>query len=436
MKKYLKYIVISILTIESKLVLWKFKPKIITVVGSVGKTSSKDAIYTALKDSLYIRKNQKSFGSEIGVPLTILGLSNAWNDYTHWAINIIRGLFVPFSFRYPKVLVLEIGIDKPKDMEKIGKWIKPNIVVITHLPDVPVHVENFDSPEDLILEKKKILDYVAFDGAIVVNADDAKVLKAAQNKRSDVKQLITYGFSEDADVQLSNQHIIYKNIEGQNIPIGMSLKVNHAGNSVPLALHGVIGLQHAYPVASAIAVGIANGVSIISMMQSLQYHRPPRGRMNIIEGINKTVIIDDSYNASPEAMTKAVEVLSSIETSGAKITVLGDMMEIGKFTAREHKRIGRLVAENGISYLFTVGVRSKDIAHEALEAGMLEDKIFHFDKSEDVAEELKKFMNPGATILVKGSQGMRMEKVVEKVMLYPEQSKDFLIRQNKEWKGR
>jgi UDP-N-acetylmuramoyl-tripeptide--D-alanyl-D-alanine ligase len=130
MKNTFKQIVIKVLHLQSRLVLLRFKPKIIAVVGSVGKTSTKDAIYTALKDSLYIRKNQKSFGSEIGVPLTILGFNNAWNNYFMWAWYMISGFFVVFSFSYPKWLVIEAGIDRPGDMDVLGKILKLNLSYI------------------------------------------------------------------------------------------------------------------------------------------------------------------------------------------------------------------------------------------------------------------------------------------------------------------
>jgi len=126
MKEIFKKIIIFILILESKLVLLKFKPKIITVTGSVGKTSTKDAIYTALENNLKVRKNQKSFNSEIGTPLTILGLENAWSNPLLWVKNFFLGLFVIFKKDYPDWLILEVGSDHPGDVRKVGKWLKPD----------------------------------------------------------------------------------------------------------------------------------------------------------------------------------------------------------------------------------------------------------------------------------------------------------------------
>jgi UDP-N-acetylmuramoyl-tripeptide--D-alanyl-D-alanine ligase len=147
MKDLFKKVIVTLLLAEAWLVLKTRKPKIITVVGSVGKTSTKDAIYSALKDSLHVRKNQKSMNSEFGVPLTILDLQTGWNNPLIWVSNVILGFLSIFSLKkYPKYLVLEVGTDRPGDMQKTASWLRPDIVVVTSLPEVPVHVEHFDSP--------------------------------------------------------------------------------------------------------------------------------------------------------------------------------------------------------------------------------------------------------------------------------------------------
>jgi len=438
-KEIFKKIIISILTIESKMVLWRFRPKIIAITGNVGKTSAKDSIYSALKNSVHIRKNQKSFNSEIGTPLTILGLQNAWSSPSLWLLNIIKGFFVLFTFKYPKWLVLEIGVDRPGDIERVAKWIKPNVVVITSLPKIPVHVEYFESPEDVIKEKKKLIKYLRPDGVLILNADDELVLASKHEAKTKV---MTFGTKPDADVFVSNQHTIYEEFDGQKNPTGISIKVNADGNSVPVALPGVLGVQHMYPVVAAIAVGLSIDVPFLEMTDSLMHHRPPRGRMNIVDGINKSIIIDDTYNSSPLAVEKALDALEELELEsekekgGKKIAVLGDMLEIGRFTVKEHKNIGKIVADKKIDILFAVGLRSEDIAKSAVENGMAEEDVFYFKDYVGVAEKLKEFIKPGFVVLVKGSQGIRLEKVVAEIMRNPEQKKKLLIRQEKAWENR
>ena len=272
------------------------------------------------------------------------------------------------------------------------------------------------------------------DGSLILNSDDPLVLEA---KESSKKKTVTYGSDENtADVLFSNTSIVYEDNNGINVPIGVSFKVSYGGNVVPITLPGVLGVQHTYPVAAAIAVGLSQDVPFLNMTNSLANHETPKGRMNIVPGINNSVIIDDSYNAAPIAMQKAVEVLGEIETKGNKIAVLGDMLEIGSFSASEHKKIGKQVAESGVSFLVAVGVRSEYIAVEAIKNGMNEDKVVYLKTSEEAAEYVKDIIKEGSVILVKGSQGIRTEKVVVSIMADKTKRKELLVRQEEAWESR
>lgn len=150
----LKKVLVQLLAWEARLILWKYKPKIIAVTGSVGKTSTKDALYTALKDSVSIRKNQKSLNSEFGVPLTIIGRDSGWRNPLSWLVTLGYGIGqIILPMRYPAWLVLEVGADKPGDIASITQWLKPDIAFITAIPNIPAHVENFRSPEQVAEEK-------------------------------------------------------------------------------------------------------------------------------------------------------------------------------------------------------------------------------------------------------------------------------------------
>lgn len=433
MKNIFKKVIVTILIIEAKLVILRFKPKIIAVTGSVGKTSAKDAIYTALSGTFKIRKNQKSFNSEIGTPLTILGLENAWNDPVLWIRNIILGFLNIFKFNYPDWLVLEIGVDRPGDIARIAKWLKPDVVVITALPTVPVHVEHFESPEAVIQEKLSLIKYMNPNGSLILNADDPLVLAAKENSK---RKVFTYGESGDSDIAFSNRTFVYEESNGVKLPVGFGFKISHDGNTVPMTFAGVLGIQQAYPVVAAIAVGLSQDVPFLNMTNALTHHEFPRGRMNIISGKNNSVIIDDSYNASPVAMKKAVETLSELESNGPKIAVLGDMLEIGSFSAAEHKKIGEQVAKSNISLLVAVGIRSEYIANQAIEFGMSEGDVIYVKTSEEAIPFVESRLKHGAVILVKGSQGIRTEKVVVAIMANPEKRKELLIRQEAAWENR
>ena len=145
MRTVFKNLVVAVITLEARAVLRKYKPKIVAITGSVGKTSTKDAIYAALARGGRVRKSEKSFNSEIGLPLTILGVPNAWHNPLRWLQNIVDGLFLlVLTVEYPEWLVLEVGADRPGDIRSLAAWLPVDIAVITRLPEIPVHVEFFD----------------------------------------------------------------------------------------------------------------------------------------------------------------------------------------------------------------------------------------------------------------------------------------------------
>ncbi len=430
MKNILKNIIVYILTLEAKLVLRKYKPKIVAITGNIGKTSSKDAIYTVLASSFFVRKSEKSFNSEIGIPLTILGLPNAWSDVSGWIKNIIDGFkLIILKNHYPKWLVLEVGADKPGDIESVSSWLKPNVVVMTHLPDVPVHVEFFKDTDEVVKEKSYLVRALKSDGVFVVNGDDKKALgmKALVGD----KKVFTYGHTAGSSIVASAENIIYENSK----PKGVAFRVDHSGSSIPVELGGVVGKQHIYPVLSALAVGVSQGLNIVNMQEALTAHESAQGRMRLIEGINDSTIIDDSYNASPAAVAEALNTLKNINAVGRRIAVLGDMMELGEYSYDEHIKIGKLVAETA-DILITVGMRAKYIAEGASSAKMKKRDIFGFNDSVSAGAKLEKIIAGGDVVLVKGSQSIRAEKVVENVMMHPDRKYKLLVRQEEQWKRR
>lgn len=459
MKLLLKKLVVITLTWEAKLVLKKFKPRIIAITGSVGKTSTKDAIYAVLAKNFHVRKSEKSLNSEIGLPLSILGLPNGWNNPFVWVSNIIRGFFLVFTIscklstkNYPEWLVLEIGADRPGDIEKVSEWLSPDIVVITRFGKVPVHVEFFKSPEDVIKEKCFLVKALRSDGLLLLNNDDADV-RAIRDMRRDC-QVATWSIDHESDFQASNFAINYAKLNGAAKPVGITFKINHAGNSVPIHLFGTIGRQQIYPVLAAIATGNALGLNLVDMADYIQKYETAPGRMRIIDGVKNTTIIDDTYNASPVALAATLETLGQIkigdsnpstqqgcapngasEPHGRKIAILGDMLELGKHTVNEHQKAGKQAKEN-CDVLVTVGIRARDIAEGALDNGMDEINIFQFDSSTEAAKPIEQLIKEGDIILIKGSQGIRMEKIVEEIMAHPEDKEKLLVRQEREWEKR
>ncbi len=432
MKNFLKQIVIRLLEIESSLVLKKYKPHIIAVTGNVGKTSTKDAIAIVLAKKFFIRESDKSFNSEIGVPLTILDCKNAWNNPFLWIKNLFEGLFlIVFPNNYPACLVLEIGTDKPGDIKRIVKWLKPNIVIVNKIGLTPVHVEFFSSVDELIAEKCSLVKALDKGGTLIVNSDDENSMKALL-ECSGPRQ-ITFGISEGSTFRASNYHITYD--EHTNIPTGITFKLDYMGNSIPIRLRSIFGRQNIYPALASIAVGVSMGMNLVEAVDALSYYKGPKGRLNFITGINDSIIFDDTYNSSPAAVLAALKFLSELSFGSQKICVLGDMLELGKYTIDSHKNIGKEAAKV-CQKIYLVGHRARDIGLGALEAGFKEEDLFYFDDSVSAGKEIREKVHAGDVILIKGSQRMRMERIVEQVMKYPEKKSELLVRQEKEWQNR
>jgi len=427
MKETFKAIVIHILTFEASILLRRKKPTIVAVAGSVGKTSTKDAIYEAVKNSVSTRKSEKSYNSEIGVPLAVLGLPSGGNNPFIWLRNIIDGFFAAFFARhYPAVLILETGIDRPGDMEKLTSWTKPDFVVLTRLPDVPVHVEYFPSPEALTEEKMKLVAALKPEGVLIYNHDDIII----QQHLPDVRQR-QVGFSRylSSDYTASEDKTVYADDQ----PVGMEFTITHEGESHDVFIPGTVGSQNVYSGGAAIAVAVELGIPVGEAVKALRTLRTANGRMRIIPGIKATVLIDDTYNSSPAAAEQALLTLKELSYAKRKIAVLGDMLELGKFSSVEHERIGQLVPTVA-DVLFTVGVRARQIAEGALNAGMSEKQIFQYDDIDRAGRELQAILSPGDVVLIKASQGIRAERIVEEVMSDPEQAPDLLVRQDKMWR--
>jgi len=435
MRTIFKNAVVWIITLEARAVLRKYKPKVVAVTGSVGKTSTKDAIYAVLAKSYRVRKSEKSFNSEIGLPLTVLGAPNAWNNPFRWLANIVDGLFlIWFDTPYPEWLVLEVGADRPGDIRSLSGWLPVDIAVITRLPEVPVHVEFFDSPEAVVEEKASLIDAIKPGGVLALFADDPRTLGLQHRLPAPDARIITFGFEEGADVR--GEHVALLREEGSETwPIGMTATITADGVSVPLEVAGAVGPHAFLPALAAAAVGRALDKHLSDIVGALESYDPPPGRMRLVPGIKHTLIVDDTYNASPAATVAALDTLAMIAPNGRKIFAIGDMLELGRHSVEEHRKVGAHAAATA-DFLVTVGFRARDIAAAALDNGMSENNILQFEDAGKAGRELQNLLKEGDCILVKGSQSIRMERVVEEVMAEPTEAPRLLVRQDAEWKRR
>jgi len=432
MKTLLRKTLTHILSFEARLILRKYRPRVIAVTGSVGKTSTKDAIYAVISTRYHARKSEKSFNSEIGVPLTILGCPNGWSSPIVWFYNVLRGARLIVTKRpYPEYLVLEVGADHPGDIASITAWMKPDIAVLTRMSETPVHVEYFESPKAVLQEKMHLARALSKSGTVVVNADDELFMKEVAGLDT---RRVTFGMARDADVRVDEVLISYTD-GAHALPRGEKITLSaRSGNSV-IDVEGIVGGHLAYPFAAAYAVAQTLGMESVDWDKVLSVYEGARGRMRLISGIAGSTLIDDSYNASPIAVHEALKTLDEVTTKGRKIAVLADMKELGEYTKREHEKVGEHVAHVAHTVI-AVGEASHDIAQGAVRAGLPQNRVEWFPDSVKAGEYLRDFVRAGDVILIKGSQSMRMERVTKALMKKGLLPSDYLVRQEDEWQKR
>lgn len=430
MKQKIRSLIVRVLSWEAETVLKKYKPVVIAVTGNVGKTSTKEAIAAILEPHFKIRKSEKTYNSEFGVPLTILGLKTGWNNPFLWIKNIIEGLFpILFTYNYPTHLVLEVGADHPGDIKAITKYLPVHVAVVTEIGPIPVHVEYFSSPEELAREKGVLVEVVPKDGTVILNHDSPRV--SALRSLARTPNVLTFGKSNAATIRTSEPRFVFE--DGK--PKGLAFQADFRGKSVPIEVEGVLGSHVVMTLLPALLVGATFGVGLIDMIESLKKYLPPPGRMRVIPGLKGSVIIDDTYNSSPKALEAALDTLETIPAEGRKIAVLGDMLELGPYTIPAHESAGEQ-ASRVADVLFAVGQRARFFAESAEKAGMSRDKIFTFDTSREAHETIQNFIKEGDIVLVKGSQYMRMERITYEIMAEPARASELLVRQDKEWKAK
>lgn len=428
----MKSLIQKILKISAKLILKKYQPEIIGITGSAGKTGAREAIYAVLAVKFKARRSLKNYNNEIGAPLTVIGVAAPAKSIFGWAkvFFLTAKLLLKKDKNYPKILILEMAADKPGDLDYLTNMAPPQIGVITSIGDA--HIENFGSLEKIKREKFILIKAINRQGWAVLNIDDQQVKSLIKETKAKV---LTYALDNEADISGQEIRLIFNSGPDEKYELGMNFKLVSHNSFVPVFLPKVISRAGIYAAVAAAAVGVIKGLNLVEISRALKKCSPPSGRMRLLAGIKNTYIIDDTYNASPAASILAVETLASIPRQGEenKYAVLGDMLELGKLSQVKHEAVGRAVAKNKIDKLIVVGERARDIARGALNSGMKEDDIFHFAATEEAGKFIQERIKPGDIILVKGSQGARMEKVVKEIMAEPLSAGELLVRQGKEW---
>ncbi|PJE51016.1 MAG: hypothetical protein COV29_01950 [Candidatus Yanofskybacteria bacterium CG10_big_fil_rev_8_21_14_0_10_36_16] len=424
-----------ILRKAAKRTIQRYKPTVVGITGSAGKTMAKEAIYTVLSHKFKVRKNAENFNNEIGVPLTILGVDprlstanikpNNWPRLLKFWWNLFPAFwraYGPFDPNYPEILVLEMAAAKPGDIDYLVDIARPKVGVVTTVGDIPVHVEYYPSPSAVAKEKARLVEALVDQNSLAVLNFDDKVVLDMQNKIK--APVLTMGLSSKADIWASGISYFVSD-DGENVG-GISFKVNKESTFVPFKVSGVVGIHQIYSLLSAVAVGLHFGINIIDASVALEKMELPGGRMRLIEGIKNSKIIDDTYNASPLAVHAALETLKSLADATERFTqerirriaVLGDMKELGKYTEQAHRSIGNIACEIA-DIVITVGDAAKFIADSAMSQKM-KDNIYSFSTSREAKDKVKKIIEAGDgndLVLIKGSHSMKMDEIVDEIKI-------------------
>ncbi len=415
------------------------KPTVVAIGGSVGKTSARQALSLALEASLRkdeFRASKKNYNNELGVPLSVFGCDAPGSDPFKWLSLLYTGMayacgLKKLNMRY---VVLEMAADHPGDLDYLISLARPSIAIMTAMG--PEHTEYFGSVENAVAEERKLLQSLPPDGEAILNGDDADCRDSASSTQAEA---IYYGRGPQSIVTIVGSKSIYDSLlpDKAGTEIELAVLQNH---SYKFFLKGVFGDMHAYAIASALAFCVSMDHMSGPVIGYLQEHyKGMPGRSRLVPGIKNTMLLDDSYNAQPQAMKKAIHELAKfpVEAGSKRIAALGEMLELGDLAEKEHREIGRLVAANNIDFLVCCGKLARIIGDSAVNSGLPSDRVVYFENSSEAGLYIQhQILKKGDVVLIKGSQGSRMEKITKELMADPLLASTLLVRQTSEWRNK
>lgn len=411
----------------ARMVLKKYHPTIVGITGSVGKSSAKEAIALVLSREHTVRKSEGNYNNEIGIPLTIIGVKGGEASWLRWLGVFFSWLrMMVFPFRYPEILVLEIGIDHPGDMERLMSFVPVKVGVVTQVSSS--HLAFFGTIGNIAKEKMKLITSLPEDGFAILNADDKRVQRM-QEKTS--AKTITYGLGTDAEMRADNLifHREAKLVEG------FSFKLNYDGKSIPVRLPKIVAAHHIAAALAAAAVGVAFKMNLVEIVSALEEFEPLPGRLRLLPGRDGIILLDDTYNASPISVVAALSVVKEL-VAPRKVIILGDMLELGADTETEHRALAEVVVASGAQIVVTVGQHMRSLHEALLAAGLSRRQSIWVPDPIMALAIVTDIVHHEDLILIKGSRGMRMEKITEALLVDPSEAKRLLCCQSPEWRER
>ncbi|MFA9262858.1 MAG: UDP-N-acetylmuramoyl-tripeptide--D-alanyl-D-alanine ligase [Undibacterium sp.] len=423
----IKMLLARLLGMLARLVLRSRRPVVVGITGSVGKSSAKEATALVLAKHFSIFSSPGNYNNEFGLPLAIIGITSPGRSPIAWVLAVSRAIAIILRWReYPEVLVLEMGIDHPGDMDYLLSIARPDIGVLTHVSES--HLAQFDNLDHIAREKGKLLAAIPENGTAIVNADNERALHEGDRSKAKV---LSYGLAPNASLSVDNIRILQ---EAGRIE-GLSFKLNSGGKSIPVRLPGIVGRHHISAVLAAAAVGIALKLNLVEIAAALVEFETLPGRMKLLDGDAGIRIIDDTYNASRASTEAALATLREL-IAPRKVVILGDMLEIGPTSDEVHRSLRDAVISSGASVFVGVGQHMRFLADALRGTNFPEKSIFHFPDPVTALERLHTVIRPSDLVLVKGSQGLRMELVVEALIgeAKIEGMRSRLCRQSATWR--
>ncbi|MBI2893034.1 MAG: UDP-N-acetylmuramoyl-tripeptide--D-alanyl-D-alanine ligase [Deltaproteobacteria bacterium] len=348
----------------------------LAITGSVGKTSVKNLVGAICRQVAPTLVTEGNLNNQVGLPLTIFQLSPEH-----------------------RFAVLELGTSSPGEIARLAGIALPDVAIITCIGSS--HLEGLGSIEGVQAEKGALFAALGTRGIGVVNALDPRVL--AEAARLTRERKITYG-TEDADVRLRSTH--------DQGPEGAAIVLDTPRGRVEARLR-LVGAHQVSNALGATAAALALGIEPAAIAAGIESVRPASGRMAPVAARCGALVLDDTYNANPESMRAAFETLASLASASRRLVVLGEMLELGSESRAAHRALGELVARIGVRGLVACGPSAKDVADSAVAGGLDARSVSTFESSGAAAGEIGPMVRPDDVVLVKGSRGMRMERVVQ-----------------------
>ncbi|HEY3426220.1 MAG TPA: UDP-N-acetylmuramoyl-tripeptide--D-alanyl-D-alanine ligase [Negativicutes bacterium] len=349
----------------------RFTIPVVAVTGSNGKTTTKDMIAAVLSSRFNVLKTEANYNNEIGLPLTLLNLHGKH-----------------------EVAVVEMGMRGSGEIHQLTTIALPTVAVVTNVGET--HIELLGSLENIAAAKAELVEAIPAVGLVVLNGDNQYV-RTMQSKTK--ARVVLYGCGQGNNIWAANIQA-----EGQGTKFDFCYLNKWFASFVP-----ALGQHNVYNAMAAITIGLELGLTVEEVNAGLSTFATGAMRLKV-ENIGEYTVINDAYNASPLSMSAAIDTLGDV-AKGRKIAVLGDMLELGHIAVEAHRRIGRKLAECGIKVVVTVGELAENIADSAREYGV--NTVVACQNHEQAKVALQRLLLPGDTILIKGSRGLKMEKMVE-----------------------